>query len=198
MSRLVGLTGGIATGKSTVARMFADRGAAVVDADQGARVVVEPGQPALAQLVEAFGEEILDEDGRLDRGAMRQRITADPDAKRTLESITHPAIRAWVMEQIAHHVARGAPVVIVEAALLVETGTYKMYPTLIVVSCSSDTQLERLMARDGVDRAAARGFIATQLPLANKEAAANHVIRNDGDLQALETRVDEVWSAIRP
>ena len=198
MSQLVGLTGGIATGKSTVARMFEDRGAAVVDADQAARAVVEPGEPALQELVDALGPDILDADGRLDRPAMRERITRDPEAKRVLERITHPAIREWVVQRISEHVARGAPVVMVEAALLVETGGYKMYPTLVVVSCPTEMQIERVIARDGVDRAAARGFIATQLPLANKEAVANHVIRNEGDLAALEARVDEVWTAIRP
>ncbi len=197
MSRLVGLTGGIATGKSTVARMFEDRGARVIDADQAAREVVRPGTPGLKAIVAAFGPSVLDGEV-LDRAAMRERITRDPEAKRTLEAITHPAIREWVADRVSEHVAKGAPVVIVEAALLVETGGYRMYPTLIVVSCSPQLQVERVMARDGVSAAAARGLIATQLPMANKEAVANHVIQNEGDLAALEARVQSVWDAIRP
>lgn len=196
MARLVGLTGGIATGKSTVARMLAAHGAKVIDADQAARAVVAPGQPALAAIVDAFGTEALTEQGALDRAAMRARITADPDARRTLEGITHPAIRQWVAERIAEHVSVGAELVVVEAALLVETGGYQAYPTLIVVSCEPEVQVRRVMARDGVDEQAARGIIATQLPMADKEAVATHVVRNEGDRTALERQVAALWTAL--
>lgn len=191
---LIGLTGGIGTGKSTVARLLAAHGAAVVDADQAARAVVEPGTPGLAAIVAAFGAEVL-VGGALDRAAMRRRIAADPEARRTLEGITHPAIRAWVAEQVIRHVARGARVVVVEAALLVETGGYKAYPVLVVVSCAPETQVRRVMARDGVDEAAARALVATQLPMADKEAVATHVIRNDGDEAALAEAVSALWRA---
>lgn len=194
---LVGLTGGIGTGKSTVARLLAARGAAVIDADQAARAVVEPGTPGLAAIERAFGPEVL-RDGALDRAAMRRRILDDPEARRTLESITHPAIRAWVAEQVAARAAEGARVIVVEAALLVETGGHRLYPVLVVVSCAPETQIRRVMARDGVDEAAARAIVAAQLPLAAKEAVAHHVVRNDGDEAALAAAVDQLWSALAP
>lgn len=194
--QVIGLTGGIASGKSTVARLLRERGVPVIDADLAAREVVEPGQPALAALVGAFGEEILDAAGRLDRAAMRARMTADPEVRRRLEAITHPAIRARIGEQLAALAAAGGEVAVVEAALMVETGSYRMYPVLVVVSCDPELQLRRVMARDGVDEAAARAIVATQLPLAEKERVATHVIRNDGSIEALEAAVDATWAAV--
>lgn len=193
---IVGLTGGIASGKSTVGRLLAGWGVPVVDADVVAREVVEPGQPALAALVEAFGSEILDADGRLHRARMRTRMTSDPAARDTLTGITHPAIRRAIVERLMALAAEGHPHAVVEAALLVETGGYKLYPQLIVVSCAPELQVERVMARDDVDADAARAIIATQLPLADKEAVATAVIRNDADLAALEERTRSVWSEL--
>jgi len=195
--KVVGLTGGIATGKSTVGRMMAARGVPVVDADQVARQVVEPGQPALAALVEAMGADILDDAGRLNRSAMRARISRDPQAKRMLESITHPAILAQVASEVARHAAGGADVVVVEAALMVETGSYRGYAALVVVTCSAELQLQRVMQRDGMSEADARALIATQLPLADKEAVATHLVRNEGSLEALEAQVDGLMSTLR-
>ncbi len=195
--KVVGLTGGIATGKSTVGRMMAARGLPVVDADQVARQVVEPGQPALAALVEAMGADILDDEGRLHRSAMRARISHDPQAKRTLESITHPAILAQVASEVARHAADGAEVVVVEAALMVETGSYRGYAALVVVTCSAELQLQRVMQRDGMGEADARALIATQLPLADKEAVATHLIRNEGSIEALEAQVDRLVSTLQ-
>ncbi len=192
----VGLTGGIATGKSTVARMVQARGVPVVDADQAARAVVAPGQPALQALVEAFGPDILDEGGHLDRARMRARIASDPHARATVERILHPAIRRWIADRLAAHAAEGAEIAVVEAALLVETGSYRDYDALIVVSCDPETQVRRVMARDGVSRAEAEALIATQLPMADKEAVATFVIRNDGDLDDLAAQVDRVWSQL--
>ena len=189
--RVLGLTGGIACGKSTVARRFREAwDITVVDADQAARTVVEPGTPALVALVRAFGSDILGPDGTLDRAAMRTRIIHDADARKTLEAITHPAILGAVASSLSTAAAAGASVGMVEAALLVETGGYKRYDGLVVVTCQASTQLHRVMARDGVDEAAARAIIATQLPLSDKEAVADWVIRNDGDLQALYEQVD--------
>lgn len=194
--KVVGLTGGIATGKSTVGRILAGTGVPVIDADRVARDVVEPGTPGLAKVVAAFGADVLGADGRLDRAAMRRRIAADPDARRTLEAITHPAIREAIGERLLELAAEGHPVAVVEAALLVETGSYRMYPTLVVVSASPETQVRRVMARDGVSEPDARALLAAQLPMADKEAVATHVIRNDGDPAALEARTLEVWRAI--
>lgn len=195
--KVIGLTGGIATGKSTVGRLFRARGIPVVDADQASRAVVAPGQPTLAALVEAFGPGILDADGALDRAAMRARIVQEPATRRTLESITHPAILAKVAADVQAHGAAGAELVAVEAALMVETGSYRAYAALVVVTCDPATQLARVMARDGMTEAGARALIATQLPLADKEAVATHLVRNDGDLRALEARVDAVVAALR-
>lgn len=194
--RVVGLTGGIATGKSTVARILRDLGVPVVDADQVAREVVQPGQPALARIVEAFGPDVLDSTGQLDRATLRQRVTHDAEARRALESITHPAIRERMAERLVALAQRGEPAAVVEAALLVETGSYRQYPALIVVTCDPELQLRRLMARDATSEADARAIIAAQLPLADKEAVATHVIRNDGDVSALRRQTQDVWRDI--
>lgn len=194
--KVVGLTGGIATGKSTVASLFARWGASVLDADQVAREVVEPGSPALAAIVEAFGADALDADGRLDRPAMRRRIASDPQARRTLEAITHPAILKTIAERLATWAAEGRELAVVEAALMVETGSYRMYPEVVVVSADPEIQVRRVMARDDVGEQDARAMLATQLPMAEKEAAATHVIRNDTDRAALEARAREVFDAL--
>jgi dephospho-CoA kinase len=194
--RVVGLTGGIASGKSTVGRLLAEKGVPVIDADQVARDVVAPGEPALAALVDAFGEHILAPDGTLDRPRMRAAMTADPTVRERLSAITHPAIRAAIAQRLATLAADGTDVAVVEAALLVETGSHRMYPQLIVVSCAPETQLARLVARDGTTEEAARDLIATQLPLADKEAVATVVIRNDGDLDALRAATADAWDAL--
>jgi dephospho-CoA kinase len=194
--KIVGLTGGIATGKSTVGAILREMGVPVLDADQVARDVVRPGEPALAELVSAFGAEVLDADGGLDRRAMRQRIVSDPAARKRLEAITHPRIRQQMAEQIMGLAAKGHPAVVVEAALLVETGSYRDYPALIVVSCSDERQIERVMARDQVSEAEARAVVAAQLPMADKERVATYVIRNDGTLEELGARTREVWARV--
>ena len=193
---VVGLTGGIGTGKSTVARLLAEAGVPVVDADVMSRLVVEPGRPALASIVETFGPEVLDASGALDRAAMRHRISHDPQARAQLEAITHPAIREAILERIAEHGKVGAPHVVVEAALMVETGSYRMYRFVIVVTCSPQVQLARVVARDAVNPDDARALMASQMPMADKVAVATHVIENDGDLEDLRKRTAEVWQEI--
>lgn len=196
MAELVGLTGGIASGKSSVGRRLAALGATVIDADQVAREIVEPGEPVLEAIVAAFGPSVLTGDGRLDRTAMRHRISADDAARQTLNDLTHPAIRQRVLERIAQAVQQGAAAVFVEAALLVETGGHAMYPHLWVVSCARDTQLARLMARDTMTHEDAERLIATQLPLEEKEKHATRVFRNDGTLAALHAEVDAAYEAL--
>jgi dephospho-CoA kinase len=197
--KVIGLTGGIGTGKSTVGRLLAQRfGVPVIDADQVAREVVQPGSPGLAAVREAFGDEVLDPTGALDRGAMRQRILREPQARQRLESILHPLIAQGVRDRLDALRAQGAPAAIVEAALMVETGSYRGYDAVLVVSASPEVQVARVMARDHQSAEQARAMLATQLPLAAKEAVATAVIRNDGDLEALLTAVDAAWERVGP
>jgi dephospho-CoA kinase len=181
-----GLTGGIATGKSTVARLLAAVGVPVIDADQVSREIVAPGQPALEEIVDSFGPEVLESSGALDRDAMRGIVLREPRARQELERITHPRIRTriedWIREQ-------SAPAVVVEAALLVETGSYKEYDLLIVVQCSEPTQLQRLINRNQLTEAEARRWLSTQLPLSRKAALADFLIENNGDIEALRAQI---------
>ena len=194
--RIVGLTGGIATGKSTVGRLLQEWGVPVVDADQVAREVVAPGSEGLGAIVEAFGSEVLTVDGALDRPAMRQRILRDPEARRVLEGITHPAIRASIAQRLVALAEAGHEAAVVDAALMVETGSYVLYPQLMVVSCRPETQLARVMARDGMDEADARALVATQLPLAEKERYATVVVRNDGSPEELAVALRAAWDSL--
>ena len=193
---VIGLTGGIASGKSTVAALLTGRGAAVVDADQLARQVVEPGQPALAELVARFGAAILTPDGRLDRKRLAAIAFADPAARADLGRITHPRIAAASAAAIATWADAGANIVFYEAALLVENRVHTTMAGLIVVASPPETQYARLVERDrlGADDASAR--IAAQAPLADKLAAATWVIENTGDLAALERETLRVIAEI--
>ena len=193
---VIGLTGGIASGKSTVARMLAERGAAVVDADLLARQVVEPGQPALAELVARFGAAILTPDGQLDRKRLGAIAFADPTARADLGRITHPRIAAASAAAIATWSDAGASVVFYEAALLVENRSYAGLAGLIVVAAPPEVQHARLVARDGLTADEATQRIGAQAPLADKLAAATWVIENRGDREALEREVDRVVADI--
>jgi len=172
VAKIIGLTGGIASGKSAVADALRARGAAIVDADLVARQVVEPGQPALADLVARFGSQILGADGRLDRKALGERVFADPAARADLNRITHPRIAAASQAEIARHVQHGAPVVFYEAALLVENRAHEWLDAVIVVAAPPDVQKVRLMARDGPDEAAALARLGAQLPPEDKPKVA--------------------------
>lgn len=196
VTRVVGLTGGIASGKSTVGNMFRELGAAVVDADELARRVVEPGQPALAEIVDRFGQRVLTETGRLDRKQLGDIVFSDEVARKALDAITHPRIAQVSQTEIARHAADGQPVVLYEAALIVENRLYEWMHGLIVVSVPEAVQLSRLMERDGIDEAAARARIDSQLPLSDKRARATHVIDNSGDLALTRARVEEVWKEL--
>lgn len=189
---VIGLTGGIASGKSTVARLLAERGAAVVDADLLARRVVEPGQPALAELVARFGPSIISPDGQLDRKRLAAIAFADPAARADLGRITHPRIAAASAAEIATWADAGAGVVFYEAALLVENRAHAGLAALVVVAARPEVQLARLMARDGLTEEEARARIAAQASLDEKRAAATWVIENDGDPAGLDREVDRV------
>jgi dephospho-CoA kinase len=157
--------------------------------------VVAPGTPARAAIAARFPG-VLKPDGTLDRPALRRLIAVDASARKDLEAITHPAIRADARRRLGALGAEGAPVAVVEAALMVETGSYKDYDGLLVVTCSPETQLARLVARDRQPEAEARALVAAQLPLAEKERVATWLIRNDGTPDDLNAAVEATWAAI--
>jgi dephospho-CoA kinase len=194
--RVIGLTGGIASGKSTVSEMLRELGAPIVDADLLARQVVEPGAPALAEIVERFGAGVLDEDGRLDRKKLGAIVFDDAAARRDLNRITHPRIAAAGQEAIAAHGAAGAAVVIYDAALIVENNLHRALAGLIVVSLPRDVQRQRLMERDDIDAEAAEARIAAQLPLEEKVAVADYVVDNSGTLEQTRSQVEAIWTEI--
>jgi dephospho-CoA kinase len=192
MKPVVGLTGGIACGKTTVAKMFSDLGIPVIDADELAREVVEPGTPGLQQIVDEFGKGVLDETGRLDRKTVADLVFGDEDARETLNAIMHPLIAAAGSNQIMAHQNDPAPYLLYEAALLVETRSYQAFSALVVVSAEESIQRLRLIARDGFTVREANARIASQLPLARKIAVADHVVVNNGDLDGTRRQVAEI------
>ena len=196
MTAFIGLTGGIASGKSTVAARFRALGVPIVDADQLAREVVEPGSDGLAEILHTFGPDVLDGQGALDRKKLGAIVFDDPEARKKLERITHPRIAALSMQRMAQLATSGAPYGLYEAALLVENGAHRAMNGLIVVACKPETQLARVMARDGLDADAAKARLAAQMPLAEKLAAATWVIWNDGDRSTLEAAVDDTHERI--
>lgn len=193
---LVGLTGGIGAGKSTVAELLAARGAVIIDADQVARAVVEPGQPALDKLVERFGEGILYADGRLDRGTLAKLVFGDDEARRDLEAITHPAINDEFSRRVVE--APTDAVVVLDIPLLAESeqARKRPYQTVIVVEAPRDVRLERLEAR-GVDRADAEARMAAQAGDEERRKIATHVVDNARDRADLERQIDEVWADLQ-
>jgi len=188
----IGLTGGIASGKSTVARVLAAQSAGVVDADQIAREVVATASEGLREVVAAFGPEVLAPDGSLDREKLGSIVFADPQARMRLQSITHPRIGRLSAQRLAALQQGEAPYVVYEAALLVETGAYKGLDALVVVAADEGLQVSRVMQRDGLSEEAARKRIAAQLPLAQKIEVADFVVHNDGSLRELEERTLEL------
>jgi len=193
---VVGLTGGIATGKSTVAAMFAARGAAVVDTDRIAHALQEPGQPCHRRIVEAFGPEALDGQGRIDRRRLGGRVFADASARQRLEAIMHPAIREACENAIRAAEASGTKVCIVDAALILEAGRRDRFHRIVVVAAPEDVQVERLARSRGLTAAEARQRLASQWPTAAKAALADFVIDNGGDLAHTEEQVARVYAAL--
>lgn len=188
----IGLTGGIASGKSALEKAFAARGVTVADADLIAREVVEPGEPALAAVVAHFGADVLSADGRLDRAALRARIFNDEAERRVLEGLLHPVIRARMIERCR---AAPGPYAIAMIPLLAEGGGRTTYPWLdriLVVDVPSATQKARLMQRDGIDAALADRMIAAQATRAQRLALADDIVVNDGDIGHLQQAADDL------
>jgi len=189
---LVGLTGGIGSGKSTVARMLEKRGAVVFDADVLARQAVAPGTPGFENVVERFGPNVLAPGGGLDREALGSIVFADPAARRDLEGIVHPEVRRMFAEGCEEY-RDSDRVVVFSAPLLVETGMHTAFDLLIVVSAPVATQIERLMRDRGMPERAVQARIDAQLPLEAKAEVADVLVDNEGTLQDLEGQVDRVW-----
>jgi dephospho-CoA kinase len=196
MFRLVGLTGGIGTGKSTVARMIRDLGVPVIDADLLARQVVEPGQPAHAEIAAAWPD-VVDQGGVIDRKKLAERIFADPAARVRLEAITHPRITERALEQADEFRRRGLQVAFLEAALLVETGLYRRLDGLVLVAASEEQQVSRVMAREGCSLIQALARVQAQLPLEEKRQAATNVIDNSGDEATTQRQVEALVHKFR-
>ncbi len=185
----VGLTGGIASGKTTVAERFAELGVAVIDADEVARAVVAPGEPALGEVLERFGDTVLSPTGELDRRALRNLIFAEPEARHALEAILHPRIRAQMRARAA---AAQGPYLVLVIPLLVEGGARDGIDRILVVDVDEDRQLERLMARDGSSRDQARAILSAQASRAARLQVADDVIPNGGSLDELRAGVDRL------
>ena len=188
--RVVGLTGGIASGKSSVARMFEERGIVVIDADQLSRQAVAAGSAGLAAVVAAFGGQVLRDDGQLDRKRLGAMVFADPQLRRTLEGILHPEIRRLAEEQLARAAGEGRRVAVYMAPLLIEAGATDRVDELWVVSVRPEVQLMRLMARDGIGEDEARRIISTQMPLDEKARHARILIDNNGTVDDTRRQVD--------
>jgi dephospho-CoA kinase len=190
---LIGLTGGIACGKSTVSAMLARKGAIIVDADLIARLVVAPGSDGLKQLVQAFGKQILDENGALQRATLAQIVFADPRQREVLERITHPLIAQESNRQILEALAQKPPLVVYDAALLFESGRAEAFRPVVVVALEREEQIRRVMLRDGGGRLEAERRIEAQMGLEKKVAMADLVIDNSGGMEDLERQVEGVF-----
>ena len=195
--KLVGLTGGIASGKSTVAEILARQGAAIINADVLAREVVEPGHQAWTEIVNTFGTAVLQPDRALDRQKLRAIIFDDPDARKKLESIIHPQVRALAEQRIREHAAAGYAVIVYEVPLLFEGNLQEWLRPVILVACDVDTQRKRLQSRDNLSAAQAQKHIEAQMSLEEKRRLADYVIENNGSLEDLERQVQAVLEKIK-
>jgi dephospho-CoA kinase len=194
---ILGITGNIASGKSLIAKAFAEKGAALVDADQLAREIVAPGSRVLQQLIERFGAAILGKGGEMNRERLAEIVFADPAAREALNRITHPAIAELAIKRLQQlRVNPEVPLVVYEAPLLFEAGAETRVDRVLVVKVDPLQQLQRLMARDGLDEAAARQRIAAQMPQQQKLARADYVIDNSGSIEAALRQVAELWERL--
>ena len=194
--RLFGLTGGIGSGKSTVAQRFRERGLPVIDADVLAREVVAPGTEGLEEIVRAFGPEVLDESGALDRKRVAAKVFSDREARATLNRITHPRVAALARDRAAALDEAGEPLACYEVPLLFEGGLADVLRPIVVVSVDPETQVERTVARDSCTPEEARARVEAQMPLAEKVRQADHVIDNGGSIEETRARADAVLDAV--
>jgi dephospho-CoA kinase len=193
----IGLTGNIASGKSEVARMLADRGATIIDADELAREAVEPETQALKDIVKRWGKDVLNQDGGLDRAALRQIVFADQNELDALNRIVHPGVTRLRDREIAKARERGDPIVVCVIPLLFERNIVEEFDAIILVDAPRPLRLERLVATRGLEETEAMNMIASQMPAELKRARADFVIENDGSLDDLERDVDALWSSLQ-
>jgi dephospho-CoA kinase len=191
---LVGLTGGIGSGKSTVARMLADRGAVVLDADVLAREAVEPGTAGFEAVLARFGDAVRSSDGSLDRARLAEIVFADDEARHDLEAIVHPQVRLRIGEAVAAH-ADSDTVVVVDSPLLIETGAHESFPVVVVVAAPDEARIARLTVR-GMEESDARARMAAQMPLEEKALHADVLLDNGGSEAELEAQVDRLWATL--
>lgn len=193
---LIGLTGGIATGKSTVSRYLQERGAWIVDADRIAHEVVEPGEEGLQQVVAHFGSAVLLPDGCLNRQRLGHLVFSDAVKRKALEQILHPLIRARMWAEVERARTANSPWIVLDVPLLIENGLYQEVDAVILVVVSQETQLARLMERDHVSEEEAKRRIAAQMPLDEKRHYAHFIIDNDGTIEATYKQIDEILAKI--
>jgi dephospho-CoA kinase len=186
---VVGLTGGIGSGKTAVSDRFAERGVTVVDADQASRAVVEPGRDALARIAEHFGDDVIAADGTLDRARLRSRVFEDADERRWLEALLHPLIGAEIEAQLA---AADSAYAMLVSPLLIESGQVRFVDRILVVDVPEDVQIERTCARDDNDEAQVRAIMAAQASREDRLARADDVVDNDGPIRALDEQVERL------
>ena len=194
--KLIGLTGGAGSGKSTVAAMFRDLGAAVVDADAATHAVYAPGTEGFDAVVEEFGPEYV-RDGVIDRRRLGELVFHDRDALQRLNAIVHPRVRNWMAERTAEAAERGADLVVQDVPLLFENGLQGLFSATVLAYARPETQLARLVEQRGVPEERARSILAAQMPIDQKRGLADYVVENDGSLDATRRQVGEVWASLR-
>lgn len=195
--KLVGLTGGIATGKSAVASLLRQLGARIIDADELAREIVEPGREAWQEIVDAFGREVLREDKSIDREKLRKIVFKNTTARKRLESITHPRIRSLAQQRSQQLAGEGTEIAVYVAPLLFENQVHHWLRPVILVACDAATQRQRLKKRDRLNDEEIQQHLKAQMSLGEKRKLADFIIENNGSLEELEQHVKEVWEKIR-
>jgi dephospho-CoA kinase len=190
--KLVGLTGGVGSGKSTVGAMLRELGAEVVDADEATHAVYEPGTPGFAAVVREFGEEYV-RDGHIDRRRLGEHVFSDADARRRLNAIVHPLVREWMAARTAEAAERSAKVVVQDVPLLFENGLERLYSSVVLVYVPEDIQVERLVHGRGISPERALEMIGAQMPIEDKRRLAHHVIDNSSTIEETRAQVEQLW-----
>jgi len=191
--KLIGLTGGVGSGKSTVAEMLRELGAEVLDADEAAHAAYEPGSPGFDAVVKEFGTDYVRE-GRIDRRKLGELVFHDPDARRRLNAIVHPLVREWMVRRTAEAVERDVEIVVQDVPLLFESKLEQLFNSIVLVYVPEAIQLERLVEGRGIDPGRARAIIDAQMPIDEKRDRAHHVIDNSGTVEQTRSQVEEMWA----